>query len=162
MLSENLQATNWATDPLDTTNNPANPFQNEFQIRQSTGFVWFLTDNVNNSDIPTPTNTKFFPGSMGINGFANAVTTPMPLAYNSSKTPPIGGLAYSRPSATHPGGVQAIFCDSHLRFLNEEMAYHVYTQLMTPKQASVTLNAAGTATPGNTAGWNYVLSEADY
>src|SRR5689334_18834003 len=36
MLSENLQATHWATDPSDTTNVPtANPFQSEFQIRQN-------------------------------------------------------------------------------------------------------------------------------
>jgi prepilin-type processing-associated H-X9-DG protein len=38
---------------------------------------------------------------------------------------------YARPSSYHPGGVNAMFCDGHLAFLTDGIAYHVYRQLMT-------------------------------
>ncbi len=48
MLSENLQATNWATDPTDTS--AFSPqYQSDFALRQNTGFVWYyLGGNTNN------------------------------------------------------------------------------------------------------------------
>ncbi len=57
MISENLQAGRWATDPMDlegSSNVIKNPYQSDFQMRQNTGFVWFVTGNVNNADQPTP------------------------------------------------------------------------------------------------------------
>jgi hypothetical protein len=50
-----------------------------------------------------------------------------------------------------------LFCDNHYRFLNEEIDYHVYTQLMTPKQIAVKIDAAGTTAVA----WPYILNEAD-
>jgi len=45
----------------------------------------------------------------------------------------IGGAGdrAARPSALHPGGVNAVFADKHTAFLKEEMEYWVYIQLMT-------------------------------
>ena len=44
-------------------------------------------------------------------------------------------IVYCRPSSNHPGGVVVAFCDGHVRFINEDMAYDVYKQLMTPNGA---------------------------
>ncbi len=38
---------------------------------------------------------------------------------------------HARPASNHPGGVIAAFCDAHVTFLNESIAYPVYRQLMT-------------------------------
>ena len=39
---------------------------------------------------------------------------------------------YARPASNHPGGVVAAFCDGHVRFIGEDIAYNVYKQLMSP------------------------------
>jgi prepilin-type N-terminal cleavage/methylation domain-containing protein/prepilin-type processing-associated H-X9-DG protein len=39
---------------------------------------------------------------------------------------------HPRPSSRHPGGVNAVFCDVHARFLAEQIDYLVYQHLMTP------------------------------
>ena len=38
-----------------------------------------------------------------------------------------------RPSSNHPGGVMAAFADGHTAFLNEQISYRVYQQLMAPQ-----------------------------
>ena len=43
MMSENLQAFNWACDPTDTTGTTT--FQSDFSVRQGTGMVWYITGN---------------------------------------------------------------------------------------------------------------------
>jgi hypothetical protein len=61
--------------------------------------------------------------------------------------------------------VNVIFCDNHLRFISEDIAYHVLTQLMTPKQNSVSLTYSATpVTPATWTPqpWSYTLNEADY
>ena len=57
-----------------------------------------------------------------------------------------------RPSSNHPGGVNVVFSDSHGRFMNEAMDYHVYQHLMTP-------NGDASDMPRVT---NYVLKALDY
>lgn len=53
-------------------------------------------------------------------------------------TSPVGGLdgppsaEVARPSAYHPDGVNAAFADGRVQFLSNDLAYHVYQQLMTP------------------------------
>lgn len=155
MLSENLQAGHWATDPTDVTNDPnhRNPFQSDFQVRQNTAFAWFI--------IPPPTVNNFEPTplpilSMKVN--AQARSAPQPVGYSS----PSGGdgLTYARPSSAHPGGVNVMFCDNHYRFISEDIPYHVYTQLMTPRQMSCIVVSPNTN--AKNANWTYLINEADY
>jgi hypothetical protein len=169
MLSENLQSGNWATDPVDGTasvtgNRPANPYQSEFQMRQNTGFVWFtIPANLNNSDDPSPGTGSFNPFGMKINQLARDLPSPTPYPQQYPVNPMTdlsGGLANARPSSAHTGGVNVIFCGGNHRFIAEEIPYHVYTQLMTPRQSVCILNAAG-ATP-KSLGWKYLINEADY
>ena len=41
----------------------------------------------------------------------------------------------ARPSSNHNGDVVMTFCDGHTRFINEQIEYRVYMQLMTPSDA---------------------------
>jgi prepilin-type N-terminal cleavage/methylation domain-containing protein/prepilin-type processing-associated H-X9-DG protein len=154
MVSENLQAGNWATDPNDVNAIKA-PYRSDFQIRQNTSFVWYLTGTLSNFE-PLPASDG--PGAK-INAQSKNATTPMPYS-----TYPVnvadGGLAYSRPSSSHPGGVNVIFCDNHYRFISEDIQYNVYTQLMTPRQSAVIANSSGQT--AKTLGWLYLINEADY
>jgi prepilin-type N-terminal cleavage/methylation domain-containing protein len=169
LLSENLQSTNWATDPWDDQTasmqqRPANPWQSEFQIKQNTGMLFFITGSINN--VQNLSNTSFNSAASAINGLAATASVPQDPQYSPMTQQ--GGLTYSRPASAHPGGVVAFFVDNHYRFLNEEMGYHVYTQLMTPRNASMNINTAGltplTANSSDTppGPWPYILDESDY
>jgi len=160
MLSENMQSGNWATDPTRQNFTPAYPYQSDFQIRQNTGFVWFLTGNVENSG-PASAGADYNINGMKINQLARDVPSPnLYQQYSMASTPPAGGLAYARPSSAHPGGVNVMFCDNHYRFIAEDIEYHVYTQLMTPRQMACRVNAADLT--AKAAGWQYLINEAHY
>ncbi len=81
LLSENSQATNWATDPLDTANDPANPWQSEFQIKQNTGMVFFITGSFNN--VQNLSSTAYNSPASLINGLSVVATSPQPYQYNT-------------------------------------------------------------------------------
>lgn len=172
MMTENLQAGAWGFEPVNNTG-----FTTAFQIRQSTGFVWFLTGLANNAMPPTVTGLEV--NAMGVNDNSKSITGFASGKYDSTKSAEgtATGIAFARPSASHPGGVNAAFCDGHMRFLNDELAYTVYTQLMTPFQKGVVIDYVGSVAPGNelranaTSGsgvigtvkpWPYILSEADF
>jgi prepilin-type processing-associated H-X9-DG protein len=42
------------------------------------------------------------------------------------------GIEFARPSSYHPGGVNVAFAGGNVRFISEELTYHVYILLMTP------------------------------
>ena len=161
MMSENLQAFNWALDPTDTTG--TTQFLSDFAVRQGTGMVWYITGNLNNSLIPLPGMTNFNPLSIAINGQAKVVSGTPTTTYVSATATQPGGLAFARPSSNHPGGVNAFFCDGHGRFIAEDIGYNVYTQLMTPNQKAVAITSAIAGSP-TLAGssWTYLLNETDY
>ena len=76
-----------------------------------------------------------YPGSglpvQGVPGFGlfiSGSTGPTP-AINNSTLALVG--SYSTPSAMHPGGVMAVFCDGHTIFLRDNISLAVYTQLLT-------------------------------
>jgi len=84
--------------------------------------------------------------------FGLAHPTPSPL----SSVKVINSASGIYPSSNHPGGVMAVFCDGHTRFLQESLAPHVYGHLVTSDSG----NDSGTA-----AGWStavtLVINEAD-
>jgi prepilin-type N-terminal cleavage/methylation domain-containing protein/prepilin-type processing-associated H-X9-DG protein len=45
---------------------------------------------------------------------------------------PTNRYQYARPASRHPQGVNALFCDGHSRFLQQELDYGVFCLLMTP------------------------------
>jgi len=62
---------------------------------------------------------------------------------NGDKT---GSGLNPRPSSFHSGGVNAVFCDTHVIFLKENLDYRVYVQLMTPDGKN---SDWGDGVPGN-------------
>lgn len=124
MFSENIQAFSWTL--MDTPNTSAPPSviatyppgtgagqEVQSAIWDQT-FVWHAPPGA------TP------PPNAGIND-------------NITAAPERGGaLAYARPSSRHPGGVNAVFCDRHYRFIADDINYTVYQQLMTPRGSSAT------------------------
>ncbi len=182
LLSENLQAGRWATDPI----NPLLTFQSDFAARQNVGMVWFLTGNARNEAIPTPPlagmggNTEYNSNAIGINDLAQTVSGLPSGTYVKTNLSAPTGLAYARPSANHPGGVNSMFCGGNARFLSESMEYHVFTQLMTVYQNHVIVDYAPGPIRANTPGgtiqnpatvtgtttnvpvpWGYILDESD-
>ena len=169
MMTENLNASSWAGDPSNTAPVPGAPMGTDFQVRQQTGFVWYIsTPLVQNND-------------GGVSGLNNN----QPIGINSSVgQPPNGiiqpptssgngdGLLYSYPSSQHPGGVNMTFCDGHLQFIADDIQYHVYTQLMTPAYRLVQIPNNGstqsvasynkTLGTGSTSVWTYLLKETDF
>ncbi len=178
MLSENLQAGNWAVDP----NRSGNGFYDtDLAVRENTGMVWFLTGKINNSkDQSLPDSVyKSDLGTMavpGINDNSQLVTGAPVLLFNPDNAANPTGLAYSRPSANHAGGVNVSFCGGNAGYLSEEIDYRVFTQLMTPNQKQVNIAAPTAAAPilagadkNPHNGWNfppsqpfYVLDESEF
>jgi prepilin-type processing-associated H-X9-DG protein len=144
MLSENVQATQWA-DPNGVL---MTPWQAEMCI-----VWWRWSDYTNNAFTPKtcrPTSTQSQgvvninagrdeTGSIPAGGFAP--TDQDPLDYptlnfftngwvNTANADDF--LAYARPSSRHPGGVIMAFCDGHTQFVADTLDYSVYRQIMTP------------------------------
>jgi prepilin-type N-terminal cleavage/methylation domain-containing protein/prepilin-type processing-associated H-X9-DG protein len=85
--------------------------------------------------------------------------------------PKNSAAANERPSSLHPGGAMVAFCDGHTKFIGNELANHVFIQLMT---SDMTWNGANyvNSTPNgisprvnqlmqNAFAPPYVLNEAD-
>jgi len=136
LLSENVQATQWANQS-DTT---LTPWQAE------TSIVWWWNNDSANPQYFVPSNN--FVGKIGINkghddtGSIPPGDIPPVLAFppqtnlngwvNLQQTNMTDFLAYARPSSRHPGGVIMTFCDGHSQFISETLDYYVYQGIMTP------------------------------
>jgi len=174
LLSENLQAGNWAVDP----NSGGNSFYNsDLAVRQNTGICWFLTGNQNNST--TGAGGYHTPATatepiLLINDMSQDVTGAIQVTYNAAVLGAPTGLRFSRPSANHAGGVLTSYVGGNGRYLSEEIDYKVLTQLMTPNQKLVNIAAPGGtsvlangSTSANPKGWDggpndplYLLDES--
>ena len=143
MFSENLIASNWDQPVLISSSGGDGLFG------LGSSFVWlYQLDDPSNADNPrlsapqSPVSTR-----MRINGER---TNLLSLHDGSPSDDEI--VERLRPSSNHPGGVNVVFSDSHGRFINEAMDYHVYQHLMTP-------NGDASDMPLVT---NYVLKALDY
>ncbi len=125
MLSENLQSTTWVRLAGGATYASV-PWEAEL------GFVWWPVSasgmpsglyaatgadlsvvRINRGKEDLEDSAVLYPAS-GVEGTDNAA------------------LSYARPSSRHPGGVNALFCDGHCRFIADTIDYDVYCHLMTP------------------------------
>ncbi len=62
----------------------------------------------------------------------------------------------ARPSSYHPGGVNVTFAGGNVQWLRDDIDYHVYVQLMTPRHKDLPAGLID-------ASWqSYVLNDADY
>ncbi len=151
LFSENLIATTWcalggpvpgtALPPLDPTDPSFAAFNHN---RLGATFVWCYANEPSPPapiDAAPPFGAPQVPPSpwMKVNGELLTIVGPP-----NPET--------ARPSANHPGGVNAAFADGRVLFLADTMPYHVYQQLMTPHGTKSFMPAR----------INYVLNDQDY
>ncbi len=86
-------------------------------------------------------------GALQSSASNSEIITPNGSVLNSSQ-PALNGV-YGRPSSNHSGGVVAVFCDGHTKFLADTIAWPVYCQLLTPNTTGIaTGGMMATVSPG--------------
>jgi prepilin-type N-terminal cleavage/methylation domain-containing protein len=56
---------------------------------------------------------------------------------------------FSRPSSAHSGGMFVLFCDSSVRFIQDDIKYSIYAALMSPSQSDLKEPGTQNPTAGN-------------
>ena len=139
MLSENNFADSWLGElwkNASGTDNLPSPIP-----KQYSGFCWYRdNDDFNDADMEV---------SFGINQENPSI----------SEIPGYVPEEYARPFSSHPGGVNATFCDGRVVFLSETIQYGVYRQLMTPNSVFDPNDETGLHVNNPE---SYILNDADY
>lgn len=99
-----------------------------------TGFTWHHADGQPGPPVVNPVQ------SLGLN---------VMVGESRAGSRQSGAIGFARPSSYHPGGFTVVFCDSHARFISDQISYRVYQALMTPMGAGARDNSdpAGTTLP---------------
>jgi len=106
----------------------ARTLMNTGSIRDGLATTLMLAENVDAGNWTSPRE-----GCVGFTWQPTAEPSPG-FALNEGKG--AGECLYPRPSSPHTGGFLATFCDGHTDFIDEDIDYAVYQQLMTPNGAS--------------------------
>jgi hypothetical protein len=108
MLSENLQATQWATDDGISPTPPTPPHEKTPRAVRETdvGMVWFVS--------PAP---------------ESKINAAKDYEVPAGSPPPI---QYARPSSYHVDCVVVTYCDGHQDFIFDDADYEIYQRAMAP------------------------------
>ncbi len=132
MLSENLQAVNWAYVPADEYDfSNASPDE-----KYHFGICWEQPEEVSNVVASTATPR---PDPPLINGSRDAEAASSLM----SDMTPINGF----PSSNHPGGVNAAFMDGSVTFITDQISPVVYAQIMTSDRKNSDLHTGVSNAP---------------
>lgn len=116
------------------------------------GFVWWPEVDAASTAIPpeaTPTPPTIGTDKIEVAGINQSVGLRSALAPGMGDANLADRYVFARPSAYHPGGVVAAFCDGRVDFLPDTTSYLVYCLLMTPRgSASLYITNSTTDTPG--------------
>lgn len=142
--------------------NSSDGLQNTLMISENVDAdLWILGDGTNGTIASSTANQLDWERWHGFVWWSERSSTPW------TNTPPLNGVRindlvgtgaqnpsmyYARPGAYHPGLVNVAFCDSHVRTLNQDIDYLVYSLLMTPRGKNVSL-ANGAAVDGGSGFW---------
>jgi prepilin-type processing-associated H-X9-DG protein len=85
------------------------------------------------------------PGDPGLATALQQVIKPGSSDLGSAAALQPGGGYLGRPSSPHPGGFHLTFADGHTQFMNQDVTYQTYAELMTPCGA----RARPAGSPGN-------------
>ncbi len=118
LLSENLQATEWAHRTGTTYD-----FLHIAPWEAEIGMIWWPT---------TPAPCAKMNACPDGDPSPPYPVPPFPVTRPSDPAVAANYLVFARPSSRHPGGVVATFCDGHQQFLAETIGYDVFQHLMTP------------------------------
>ena len=126
----------------------------ERMLGESSGSRWDIGGQIGNLTHLNKTKTVFvWEAPVGNSLNMAPATYPQDVAKINGGPKGAPTATFSRPSSAHPGGVIASFGDTRTIYLNENVEYHVFVQLMTPwgARANQYLNYI-----------NYLLDDADY
>ena len=140
LFSENLQAKDWTLFEPPSPADRYLPGLDSPYGESALGFVWVYVNGVPLTTDPSPNSLHH-------------------LRINQDKPSLAIDYLHARPSSNHPGGAMFAFADRNTRFIREDIDYHVYRQLMTPRGTeSDTLEQTRTGQNFTTP----VLNSADY
>jgi prepilin-type N-terminal cleavage/methylation domain-containing protein/prepilin-type processing-associated H-X9-DG protein len=107
------------------------------QTEAKLGIIWNGTGTVNTGQSPPNLNPP--DDNMRINrgtgmsdlqgGSVQTTSSSASQSTTSQSSSPQGSI-FARPSSYHPNGVNMVFCDSHLKFVSDQIDYYVYCMLM--------------------------------
>lgn len=115
MLSENIQASQWAPTTAATPPLPRTPMQPDV------GMLWWSEQ------------APFVSVAPGDGRLINDERKQELLLADYTDVDPSLARYFARPSSHHSGGVVVTFADGHSAFQSEDIDYDVYQSLMTPK-----------------------------
>ena len=115
LLSENTDIQSWVLSIAATPPWLGDPF-----YERQVGMVWDRTMSSDSGQFATPDGV---PGP-GPNALING---------NIGLDPIMADLTFARPGAYHPNGANVAFCDTHVRFITQDIDYGVWALLMTPR-----------------------------
>lgn len=123
MLTENLDATSWATGAAAGG-----------RIRQlDVGVVWWAK-GIQTQPTPVPA------GSETVTDFATfktAVESDAVSVNSEFDPPPAANPRFkARPSSAHPGGVNAVYADGHADFISDRVDYEIFRDQMISNQSA--------------------------
>lgn len=125
-----------STTLMITENLNAGPWNGTYVT--GSGFVGSSGYGINNLafglGVPIASNAP--PALSGSAGFWGSITAAAPEACFINRNLPGTVGTSPRPSSQHAGGVNAIFCDGHGKFLSEQMDKNIYTQILTSNGVS--------------------------
>jgi prepilin-type processing-associated H-X9-DG protein len=123
LLSENLDASYWAQynghPEAPVSFAPREGPAENISYESPDGLVWF--DYSDGTKPAIGLNKDYNGGRGGDPAVAYEPRTILPPTH------------FARPSSSHSGGFNITFCDGHTLFMNEDVAYQVYAELMTPR-----------------------------
>jgi len=122
LLSENCQAWQWCLGP--TTETVPNAYAESLF-----GMVWWPPTYFTSNATASPRMINMYRTSADS---SNYLTTS-------------NYYWFARPSSNHENGVNVAFCDGHVVFLRENVAYPVFAQLMTPDGQNIADPISGNA-----------------
>ena len=115
IVSENLNAVSWMSLP-------GTPLEGIDLEEGSHGMVWTTQTTNWLGELESPTADRQY-----------AINSPRACALIDSELLRIERdlwISFARPSSNHSGGVNAVFCDTHAKFIREDIDPWVFNQLM--------------------------------
>jgi len=117
LLSENTDILSWVL----SIGSSSPPWLGAPLYERQIGMVWDTT-------VAPPSGSTLPPDGIPAPSSLSAL-----INGNIGGDPSMADMSYARPGAYHPNGANVAFCDTHVRFITQDINYGVWALLMTPR-----------------------------